>query len=191
VDTVIKWKTRYITDTVYKYTTDTIVKVINDCSKCKHDCPKCPECPDTIKRKTNVVKKGTDINIEFPFDSCTPYDENDPDIIKLIDSLKNYYPDTCIIIEGHTDSLGSDAYNLELSQCRADSVKKILERNGIDGMRITAIGRGECCPRDTNSTPEGRRRNRRIVYFLYPCPIEYNEIGKEVEDSVWEEEAWD
>jgi OOP family OmpA-OmpF porin len=142
-------------------------------------------------KKDTTGRKGTEINIEFPFDSCTPYDENDPDIIKLIDSLKNYYPDTCIIIEGHTDSLGSDIYNLELSQCRADSVKKILERNGIDGMRITAIGRGECCPRDTNSTPEGRRRNRRIVYFLYPCPIEYNEIGKEEDDSVWEEDAWD
>ena len=201
VDTVIKWKTRYITDTVYKYKTDTIVKVIidcskcdHDCSKCKHECPKCPNCPPDVgpkDKKDTTGRKGTEINIEFPFDSCTPYDENDPDIIKLIDSLKNYYPDTCIIIEGHTDSLGSDIYNLELSQCRADSVKKILERNGIDGMRITAIGRGECCPRDTNSTPEGRRRNRRIVYFLYPCPIEYNEIGKEEDDSVWEEDAWD
>lgn len=173
----------------------------HDCSKCTHQCPPCPDCPDTTK-VVDPVEPPTDdlviIKIEFPFDSCAPYDEHAPDIIKLIELMKKY-PDTCMIIEAHTDSMGTDQYNMNLSLCRAMYIKDILVKNGIEEERIAAVGKGECCPIESNSTPEGRRKNRRIGYKLLPCSIDSfeheikiydDETPKDEEevDNGWEEE---
>ncbi len=67
-----------------------------------------------------------------------------------------------IRITGHTDSLGSAAYNQQLSQRRANSVKDYLIKQGIDGKLISATGLGESRPIASNATPEGRARNRRV-----------------------------
>jgi len=79
------------------------------------------------------------------------------------------HPDTCINIFAHTDSIGTVEDNLDLSQCRADAVEKIMIEGGIDPNRITPIGMGECCPIAPNSTPEGRQKNRRVEYEFKPC----------------------
>lgn len=67
-----------------------------------------------------------------------------------------------IRITGHTDSRGSAAYNQQLSQRRANSVKDYLIKQGIDGKLISATGLGESRPIASNATPEGRARNRRV-----------------------------
>jgi OOP family OmpA-OmpF porin len=65
-------------------------------------------------------------------------------------------------VAGHTDAVGSDAYNQFLSEKRAEAVKAYLVGRGVPANRINAVGYGESQPRDTNDTIEGRRLNRRV-----------------------------
>jgi len=67
-----------------------------------------------------------------------------------------------VIATGHTDSIGSDAYNQRLSERRAAAVKAYLESRGIPASKITTIGKGESQPVATNKTAEGRQKNRRV-----------------------------
>jgi outer membrane protein OmpA-like peptidoglycan-associated protein len=71
-------------------------------------------------------------------------------------------PDRTVLIEGHTDSRGSESYNLELSQRRADSVRNALIGAGVDPARINARGLGEAMPVASNETAAGRQQNRRV-----------------------------
>jgi len=71
-------------------------------------------------------------------------------------------PETRIMVEGHTDSQGSDAYNQELSQRRAQAVADALMTRGIAATRLTVIGRGEGFPVAANETTAGRQQNRRV-----------------------------
>ena len=74
-----------------------------------------------------------------------------------------------VIIEGHTDSVGSESYNLDLSKRRAAAVRNFLITNGIDPERITARGLGEDYPVASNATPAGRQQNRRVeIEILNP-----------------------
>ncbi|MBB5705198.1 outer membrane protein OmpA-like peptidoglycan-associated protein [Sphingopyxis panaciterrulae] len=71
-------------------------------------------------------------------------------------------------VEGHTDSIGAESYNLALSQARAEAVAAPLRAGG---MRLTpdqVIGRGEALPLSSNETAEGRRDNRRVVIIVTP-----------------------
>jgi OOP family OmpA-OmpF porin len=73
------------------------------------------------------------------------------------------FPDTSAVIEGHTDDVGSDDYNLKLSQRRAESVVDYLaNNNGIAASRLSAVGYGESRPLVSNATEEGKRQNRRV-----------------------------
>ncbi len=74
--------------------------------------------------------------------------------------------DSRILIAGHADGQGSEAYNLELSRVRADRVKAYLVRRGIDSERIETIGYGETRPVASNDDPVGRAHNRRIELYL-------------------------
>jgi OOP family OmpA-OmpF porin len=67
-----------------------------------------------------------------------------------------------VIATGHTDSIGSDAYNQKLSERRAAAVKDYLVSKGIPASKITTIGKGESQPVATNKTAEGRQKNRRV-----------------------------
>lgn len=71
-------------------------------------------------------------------------------------------PDRNVLIEGHTDSTAPDAYNLALSQRRANAVEDFLITQGVDPTRISAIGYGEQLPIATNETAAGRQANRRV-----------------------------
>ena len=82
-----------------------------------------------------------------------------------LDRLSKYLessPGTKIIVEGHTDSRGSDDYNDALSQRRAQSVAGVLENQGISADRISTVGRGKRYPVASNDTPAGRQQNRRV-----------------------------
>lgn len=71
-------------------------------------------------------------------------------------------------VEGHTDSVGSDAYNLKLSQARAEAVAAPMQANGMMLPADRVIGRGESLPLSSNDTPEGRQDNRRVVVIVEP-----------------------
>ncbi|RJP19746.1 MAG: OmpA family protein [Candidatus Abyssobacteria bacterium SURF_5] len=78
------------------------------------------------------------------------------------------YPDFNIIVEGHTDSTGTDQYNQTLSERRAEAVANALIARGVDPARIQTIGYGEMRPVATNETPEGRQQNRRVELHIKP-----------------------
>jgi outer membrane protein OmpA-like peptidoglycan-associated protein len=65
-------------------------------------------------------------------------------------------------VEGHTDSVGGEAFNTDLSRRRAEAVRMFLEKHGVESKRMKTVGRGETNPVDTNRTDEGRRHNRRV-----------------------------
>ena len=69
---------------------------------------------------------------------------------------------TTVTVIGHTDSVGSDAYNLQLSQARADSVRHALVREGVDPGRIQTVGLGKAHPVSDNNTPASQAMNRRV-----------------------------
>ncbi|CUH79301.1 OmpA family protein [Tropicibacter naphthalenivorans] len=78
------------------------------------------------------------------------------------------YPDTTAQVIGHTDSDGDAAYNLNLSQRRAQAVVNVLAGEGVPGYRLQAIGRGEDQPVASNLTPEGKAQNRRVQIVILP-----------------------
>jgi outer membrane protein OmpA-like peptidoglycan-associated protein len=78
------------------------------------------------------------------------------------------YPGFTVIVEGHTDTTGSEAYNQWLSERRSRIVADFLVRKGLDPNRIQVVGYGECRPLVTNETPEGRQRNRRVEIHIQP-----------------------
>lgn len=78
------------------------------------------------------------------------------------------YNRTLIDIYGHTDSTGSDAHNLDLSQRRALSVASYLSAQGVDNRRFSIVGYGSTRPIASNATPEGRALNRRVEIHLFP-----------------------
>jgi outer membrane protein OmpA-like peptidoglycan-associated protein len=72
------------------------------------------------------------------------------------------FPDTELMLEGHTDSSGDDAYNMTLSNNRAKSVATYLQAKGVDASRMSVKGYGETAPRFDNATKEGQAKNRRV-----------------------------
>lgn len=81
--------------------------------------------------------------------------------------LQNQPPTKKIVVYGYTDSIGTKADNLKLSQARADTVRNFLVSKGVDPSRISAVGRGEEDPVATNKTPEGRANNRRVEIVVH------------------------
>ncbi|MDO8349964.1 MAG: OmpA family protein [Gallionella sp.] len=84
---------------------------------------------------------------------------------KLADFL-NQYPKHNVLVEGHTDSTGSDSYNLELSDRRANAVRTALIDKGVNGNRVATRGYGEAYPVAGNDTVTGRQLNRRVEIIL-------------------------
>ncbi len=114
----------------------------------------CPEKEETV----NLL-------IEFDFDKSVVKPEFYSNVNAVGEFLKNY-PNATITVEGHTDNVGSNAYNKKLSLRRAKAVEKyIVDKFGIDAKRIKAVGYGETKPIDTNKTAEGRYHNRRVQAY--------------------------
>ncbi|MBN1825550.1 MAG: OmpA family protein [Candidatus Eisenbacteria bacterium] len=107
--------------------------------------------------------------IKITFDSGILFDVNKSDLrpvaqenITSLGAILAKYPDTDILIEGHTDSDGSEEHNQTLSERRANSVKAYLLQNGVKSARMTTIGYGETQPVASNETSEGKQQNRRV-----------------------------
>ncbi len=78
------------------------------------------------------------------------------------------YPQTLVRVEGHTDSVGTEEYNLDLSNRRAVAVKTLLVQRGVSESRLETSGYGETMPVATNDTEAGRQRNRRVEIKIAP-----------------------
>lgn len=102
------------------------------------------------------------IQVLFDTDKSVIKPEYQGEIQKAADFL-TAHPEAKAVIEGHTDSTASDAYNQGLSERRANSVMSALVAKGIDAGRLSAVGYGESKPVADNATKEGRAQNRRVV----------------------------
>jgi OOP family OmpA-OmpF porin len=102
-------------------------------------------------------------DIYFDFNSDDIREESEPTLHDIADIMRRH-PEWTLSVAGHTDAVGSDASNLDLSQRRAASVKKALvSRFGANAARLTTTGYGKSRPVDTNDTEAGRARNRRVT----------------------------
>jgi outer membrane protein OmpA-like peptidoglycan-associated protein len=107
-------------------------------------------------------------SIYFSFNSDVIREESEP-TLKMVADLMRKHPDWKLAINGHTDSIASDKYNLELSRRRSAAVVKALTtRQGIAAARLTSGGSGEAAPIETNDTLEGRAKNRRVELMRLP-----------------------
>ncbi len=79
----------------------------------------------------------------------------------------NKYPDTNILVAGHTDSTGPNDYNMTLSDNRANSVERYLIQKGVEASRLSSVGYGETQPVASNDTASGRQKNRRVEVAIY------------------------
>ncbi|HYH07018.1 MAG TPA: OmpA family protein [Thermoanaerobaculia bacterium] len=88
------------------------------------------------------------------------------DELREMADVFNKYNDTTIVVAGHADSTGSEAYNERLSSRRANAVSGYLEDLGVRGSRIDAVGYGETRPKASNSSASGRQQNRRVEIYV-------------------------
>ncbi|TBU97978.1 hypothetical protein DNJ95_04665 [Stutzerimonas kirkiae] len=103
-----------------------------------------------------------ELDVKFDFNRAVVKPESQADIRNLADFLKAY-PQTSTVLEGHTDSVGTDAYNQRLSERRAKAVRDVLvDQYSIDGSRVDSVGYGESRPVADNATEQGRAINRRV-----------------------------
>jgi len=116
-----------------------------------------------MERRLAEEKRVDVYGIYFDFNSDRIRQESEP-ILREIAELLGRNPDWTLGINGHTDNVGGDAYNLELSRRRSEAVRKaLMDRLGIIAAdRLTTAGYGASAPKDTNETREGRARNRRV-----------------------------
>ncbi len=104
-------------------------------------------------------------NVFFKFDKAELVETSFPELNRLL-KLLNDNPDMDIEISGHTCSMGSDAYNQNLSERRAKAIQDYLVTNGIIAERLTAVGYGEQMPKVNNDTEENRQINRRVEFKI-------------------------
>jgi outer membrane protein OmpA-like peptidoglycan-associated protein len=116
----------------------------------------------TLEQTLQETGRADVYSIYFTFNSDQLREESEPTLKEIADLLKRH-PDWKLSVEGHTDSIAGDDYNLDLSRRRAAAVKTTLvKRYRVDEKLLTTAGHGEARPKDTNDTLEGRARNRRV-----------------------------
>lgn len=117
--------------------------------------------------KDDTLKLTVDSEISFDFNRAEVKSAFRGSLDKLADVL-NKYNRTVVHVVGHTDSVGSDAYNQQLSEQRSRSVGDYLTSRSVPRDRLRTEGRGEREPRATNATEAGRQLNRRVEIFVKP-----------------------
>ena len=124
----------------------------------------------TMRETDNSIVLSVTSDILFGFDSAkltAKAKSTLGDVVKILDST----PDSTVQVVGHTDSKGSDSYNLKLSKARAGAVVEFLVGNGVSSARLKPEGRGESEPVAPNDiegkdNPDGRAQNRRVEFVL-------------------------
>ncbi len=121
----------------------------------------------SLYREQNILAVTFKSDVLFDFDSSILKPAAYSEIDRVANVLMKY-PETRIVVEGHTDSTGSEAYNQELSKRRAQAVKNVIVSKGVASSRIEAIGFGESKPYASNNTAGGRQLNRRVNVIIIP-----------------------
>lgn len=135
-----------------------------------------------------VERVGEGIVVEFSgqvlfgFDKSGLTNEAITNLSSLTDIL-NKYPNTDIVIQGHTDDKGSNSYNQSLSERRANTVSNYLIAHNIKNSRISTVGFGETAPKYSNDTENGRAQNRRVEFLITANEQMKEEARQEAERS--------
>lgn len=125
------------------------------------DKDKCPNTPKGTVVDVDGCTKIIRLHVKFDFDKSVVKPAFMPEIQKVADFMKQN-PGYSVVLEGHTDSKGSDAYNQKLSDSRAKAVAKALSNLGVPAAKVTTEAYGESKPVATNDTEAGRAENRRV-----------------------------
>jgi outer membrane protein OmpA-like peptidoglycan-associated protein len=121
----------------------------------------------------SVERVGDNINLIMPGNITFGSAQSDIaasfyDVLDSVALVVDEYNRTIIVVAGHTDSDGSDSYNQELSEQRAQSVGAYLRSKGVNEVRLDVVGFGESQPIATNTTAAGKQENRRVEITLLP-----------------------
>jgi len=122
---------------------------------------------ERLKNENLKITMSSEVSFDFGSAQVTPAFSRTLD--KVADILQRYNRSGVTIV-GHTDDVGSAAYNQRLSEQRADAVAYYLEDRGVDRRRIMTEGRGEAEPRASNASEAGRQLNRRVEMIIKPDP---------------------
>lgn len=131
----------------------------------RDQCPGTPVGLQVNDKGCVVAQKSALRGVTFLADAEQLTDEGRATLDAVAETMKAQQ-DLKVEIAGHTDSIGSEAYNTLLSQQRADAVRAYLIGKGIEGSRMTAVGYGELEPVASNDTDEGRKLNRRVEFRI-------------------------
>ncbi len=121
-----------------------------------------------VRREGNLLAITLRGDITFDHDSAIVRPGLYSEIERIANVMRDY-PDTLIRVEGHTDSTGSEQYNLELSARRAVAVKDLIIQKGVVSSRVETVTFGETRPIATNETEAGRQMNRRVEIKIAPA----------------------
>lgn len=121
----------------------------------------------------DVVRQGDNITLNMPSNITFGFDQSNlqPQFYPVLDNVANTlqeYNQTIVEVAGHTDSVGTDAYNQQLSEQRAAAVGNYLMSRGLVRDRFITVGAGETRPVASNDTDSGRAQNRRVEITLVP-----------------------
>jgi len=118
------------------------------------------------KTVVQVAKVTYDAKSLFDFDQSTVKPEGQVALNQLVAKLQTVTVEVVIVV-GHTDSVGTNTYNLNLGQRRAEAVKRYLTSQGVEATRVYTDSKGENQPIASNKTAQGRSENRRVVVEVY------------------------
>lgn len=120
----------------------------------------------TVERVAEGIKLTFNSQLLFDFGKTDLKESNKADLQKFAETLKQF-PDTDLLIVGHTDDVGSDSFNQTLSEKRADAVSSHLSFLGVGNNRLKIQGKGESQPAVANSTEDSRAQNRRVEIAIF------------------------
>jgi outer membrane protein OmpA-like peptidoglycan-associated protein len=123
---------------------------------------KCPNTPAGDKVDKFGCSLVSRLTVYFDFDSAELRPESITELERVV-RFMNDIPSSTALVEGHTDSIGTEQYNLALSDRRAKAVYDYLTSRGVDPSRLRSVGLGEANPVASNETAEGRQLNRRVM----------------------------
>lgn len=122
---------------------------------------------EVLRQDQDIVLRLLGVQFSFGKAEVT---EPSFDVLNKLETVFENFEEAAYSVEAHTDSRGSSAFNLRLSQERADVIRGYLVKElSVDGSLITATGYGETRPIDTNRTAAGRARNRRVEFVIHPA----------------------